>query len=177
MNNQKLKNYSSLKFTIKRNIRKLTWGKIGVDKVENNGNKGLMYDFNIKPRAFRKTHGFNCLWIMYETGFIYLSFIYKGKKKWYDVLKMLIPSKRRELKQRIGGGISIPSSLAPQRRCKEYNELAKKLEADVNPQQSTVNLSLAKYISNKQELEEAIKTAMTTLCDEETKGFIQTLGV
>ena len=177
MSTQTLKNYSSIKFTMKKNIRKLTWGKIGVEKVSSKGNNGHMYDFNIKPRAFRGTYGFNCLWIIYDSGFTYLSFIYKGKKKWYDILKMLIPSKRRELKNKISAGISIPQSLEPQKRCKEYNALSKQLEADVNPQENTVNVSLAKYISNKQELEETIKTALTTLCDEATKGFIQNLGI
>ncbi|MBR2646334.1 MAG: hypothetical protein IKD47_02080 [Clostridia bacterium] len=177
MDIQKIKNYSTLSTMLKIRIRKLTLGKIGVEKTQDGAKKKKMFEFYTHPRAFRGTYGFYCLCTFNEEGFLAWSFIYRGKKKWYDVLKMLIPSKRRELKYEIDSGIRVSSITTAQKQCKEYNALGKQLEADVNPESGTVYLSFYKYVTNKQELDDVISSALECLQDEATKNFIKGLGV
>lgn len=174
---QKIKGYKRLLGTLKKYIRKLTLKKVKTSNEFIGGANAKSFEFYAIPKGYRKTYGFYCLWDLNEQGFLFLDFGYRGKKKWYDILKRLIPSKRRELKYNIATGISVPAGLAPQKKCKEYNALSKPLEADVNSQLNTVHLILNRYVSNKQELEETIKTALSTLRDEETKKFIKNLGV
>ena len=177
MSTQKVKNYSAMRATIKKDIRKLTWGKIVVEETAQKDQMGHLYEFYTKPRAFRGTYGFYCLWYIYDFGFIYLSFIYRGKKRWYDPLKRFIPSKRRVLEYSKSSGVSVPASFEPQKKCKEYNMLSKKMKVTFNSQHNTVHLSVGQYVSDKKELKETIKTILSILCDAETKSFIQGLGV